>query len=128
MKLLLDTHAFLWRLIDSPELSETANLLIDDPDNEVFVSAASAWEMATKYRLGKFPQARQAVEGFAMSVEVIRAVEVAMTAQHALLAGGFEMVHGDPFDRMLAAQAVLEGAALITRDSALTEFPVEIRW
>lgn len=128
MRLLLDTHAFIWRASEPCRLSDAANELIDDPGNEVLVSAASAWEIATKSRLGKLPGGEAIAAGFAQTLDDVRAVELAITSAHALLAGAFDVDHRDPFDRMLAAQASIEGAILVTRDAAFDEFPISVRW
>lgn len=128
VKLLLDTHAFLWRMTDWSQLGDAVNELIDDPANTVLVSAASAWEISTKTRLGKLPGGEVIMAGFATAVAGLGATELPITAAHAVTAGSFEMEHRDPFDRMLAAQAGAEGAVLITRDPAFDSFPVATRW
>ena len=128
MRLLLDTHAFVWAVTAPAELSGRARQLIEDPSNELFVSAASAWEISTKHRLGKFPQAEQIIEGFSFAIERLRSTELPIGVEHALTAGRFEQPHRDPFDRVLAAQAVIEGAALISRDAAFSAFPVSVEW
>lgn len=128
MRLLLDTHALLWWFFDDPRLSETARSHIKDPDNDVLVSSASAWEISTKYRLGKLPEATEAVERFQELIGKSRMEPLPITVAHALLAGGLSASHKDPFDRMLAAQARLEGVPLVTSDQAFTEFGVDILW
>lgn len=120
MRLLLDTHAFVWAVATPDELTSRVRGLIGDPTNEVFVSAASAWEIATKHRLGKFPQAETIIRGFSFAIERLRSSELAIGVEHALTAGDFDQPHRDPFDRMLAAQAVVEGATLMSRDAALS--------
>jgi PIN domain nuclease of toxin-antitoxin system len=128
MKFLLDTHAFLWRAVDSPKLSPSATQAIQDPENEVLLSAASAWELATKHRLGKLPLGAAVVARYTRTAAELRLVELPIRAEHALLAGTFESIHRDPFDRMLAAQAVIEGATLVTLDPAFGHFPVDTLW
>lgn len=128
MRLLLDTHAFVWAVTAPAELSGRARELIEDPSNELFVSAASAWEISTKHRLGKFPQAEPIIEGFSFAIDRLRSTELPIGVEHALTAGRFDQAHRDPFDRMLAAQATIEGAALISRDTALAQFPIRVEW
>lgn len=128
MKLLLDTHTFLWRAVGSARLSARASRAIDDRKNEVFVSAASAWEVSTKTRLGKLPEGAQILLRFIATIHDLRAEQLAMSVEHSLLAGSFAVEHRDPFDRMLAAQAATEGAVLITADSAFADFPVTTLW
>jgi PIN domain nuclease of toxin-antitoxin system len=128
MRLLLDTHTFVWAVTTPDELSGHVRELIENPSNELFVSAASAWEISTKHRLGKFPQAEAIIRGFSFAIERLRSNELSISVEHALTAGDFDQPHRDPFDRMLAAQAVVEGATLITRDAALAQFPINIEW
>lgn len=128
MRLLLDTHALLWWLIDSPKLTPVARAAIADPENETLVSAVVAWECATKYRLGKLPQAEHFV---ARVDDVMRRAgmdPLMVTLAHALRAGSYPATHGDPFDRMLAAQAELDDLILVTRDPAFRQFPVNVLW
>ena len=120
MSFLLDTHAFLW-LIGEPERVPEA--LVDrlaDEDNRLLVSAAAAMEVATKVRLGKLPTAAHLVAPAVWSARVrdIGGEPLELTAEHALLAGSLDWGHRDPFDRFLAAQALIENAVLVTRDGA----------
>jgi PIN domain nuclease of toxin-antitoxin system len=128
VRLLLDTHAFLWWVTDDPQLSDMARAAITDTDNEVLVSAVSAWEMATKHRLGKLGSAAGAVSGFAELVAADGFTHLPVTYRHALLAGSYAHAHRDPFDRMLAAQSALEAVPLVTRDQAFAAFDVETLW
>jgi len=123
VRLLLDTHALLWALAEPHRLSPRAAALIKAPTNEVLVSAASAWEIATKFRLGRLPGAGPIVVGFAAHLATLRAEELPIRFIHALRAGSFQQEHRDPFDRMLAAQAVVEGIPLLTDDQAFLTFP-----
>jgi PIN domain nuclease of toxin-antitoxin system len=123
MRLLLDTHVLLWALMEPHRLSKTAREAIEDLRNEVFVSAASAWEVATKFRLGRLPEAETVVRGFQRHVETLRAVELPIRIEHALLAGTLPGI-----DRMLAAQAILEGIILVTEDPAFQTFRVATLW
>ena len=126
--MLLDTHAFLWRAVGSARLSGVAADALDDPANVALVSAASAWEVATKHRIGKLPEGRAIVLRFAQVVRELRFDELPITTEHALAAGSFEAAHRDPFDRMLAAQAAVEGAVIVTTDPVFAAFGVETLW
>ncbi len=128
MKLLLDTHALLWWFFDDNRLSAKLRAYIRNPDNEILVSSASAWEISTKRRLGKLPEAGEAVDQFAELIAKARMGELSVTIEHALLAGAFEVDHRDPFDRMLAAQSRIEKIPLATRDPAFAHFGIEVLW
>ena len=128
MRLLLDTHAFLWWVTDDERLSAAAKLAIADADNQIFVSAASAWEIATKQRLGKLDGVPRAGERFSELVMADGFQHLAVDHRHALRAGGYALEHRDPFDRMLAAQSELEALPLVTRDPAFALFGTRILW
>ena len=128
MKLLLDTHALLWWCTDDPKLSPTARNAIADEANEILVSAVSAWEIATKYRLGKLQQASQAVSRFNELVAADGFTHLPITHVHALRAGSFDVDHRDPFDRMLAAQSEIERVPLVTLDPAFAMFGIRTYW
>lgn len=128
MRLLLDTHALLWWWFDDPRLSRPARDAIADPANAPLVSAASAWEVATKYRLGKLPEAAEAATRFSELVREARMQPLPIRLEHALHAGAYPQRHRDPFDRMLAAQAEVEGIRLVTVDPVFQEFPARILW
>lgn len=118
-RFLLDTHALVWASTTPDRLSPTARSLIEDTANPLVVSAASAWELAIKFRSGRFPSAEPLVGQFDAIRVRLGASELAMTAAHAIRAGGLAWDHADPFDRMLVAQALLENLTLVTRDRAL---------
>jgi PIN domain nuclease of toxin-antitoxin system len=122
MRVLLDTHTLLWALAEPQRLSPRASRLIREATNTLLVSAASAWEIATKYRLGKLPSAWVIISGYAAHMTALRAEELPIRAEHALMAGGFESLHRDPFDRILAAQAIVEGVPLVTSDPVFRAF------
>jgi PIN domain nuclease of toxin-antitoxin system len=128
MRLLLDTHALLWWWKDDPRLSQRAADAIGDEANTVLVSAASAWEIATKHRIGKLPGVETALREFNELIVADGFSHLAVAHNHAIKAGGFDVEHGDPFDRMLAAQAMLEGAVLVTDDAAMRLYRVESFW
>lgn len=123
VSVLLDTHAVLWAIASPDKLSPSVRALLEDPQTDVLVSAASAWEIATKYRLGKLPGAERIVMGYAAHLVTLRARELPLTSAHALAAGLFAVEHRDPFDRMLAAQAIAEGMQLLTSDPMMAVFP-----
>ncbi len=120
---LLDTHVVMWLVASPTELDQTARDLLADPSASLVVSAASAMEVATKVRLGKLPAEYAAlVHAWPQRVRDLRATELPITAEHAILAGSLGWDHRDPFDRLLAAQAILENLTLVTSDGALTQF------
>lgn len=129
MRLLLDTHALLWVLL-SPDRVPTPTLdLIRAAETEVWVSAASAWEIGTKHRLGKLPEAQAAVHGYEQHLRRLRADEVAVTSRHALTAGMLAWDHRDPFDRMIATQCMVESLTLVTQDAAFSQLPgLRLAW
>ncbi|MEQ1662549.1 MAG: type II toxin-antitoxin system VapC family toxin [Thiobacillus sp.] len=128
MKLLLDTHALLWWWTDDSRLSNAARQAIADEGNQILVSAASAWEIATKFRLGKLPHGAQARERFNELVEADGFEHLPISFLHSLKAGAYSNEHRDPFDRMLAAQAELEKAVLVTLDPVFAGFQCKLLW
>jgi PIN domain nuclease of toxin-antitoxin system len=126
MIFLLDTHILLWWFFDSPKLSKTLRGIISEPSNTILVSAASAWEIGTKFRIGKLPEAQALISDYAMWIDKAGFSELPMTAAHALRAGTFVNDHKDPFDRMLAAQSSMENIPLCTSDESLESFGLRI--
>lgn len=116
--LLLDTPALLWAVNEPQRLGEAARAALEDPDNGLFVSAASVWELATKHLLGKLPQAEAWLPDLDGQVARLGARPLPVTSAHALMAGGMAWDHRDPVDRMLGAQAVQEDLVLVTQDAA----------
>lgn len=121
MKLLLDTHAFLWWQEDSRKLGAVARRAIARADT-VWVSAASAWEVAIKVGLGKVKVPGPLFE----AVEDSQFTALAIGFEHAALVGRLPRHHGDPFDRMLIAQAIVEGATLVTHDEQFEAYAVPL--
>lgn len=117
MKILVDTHVLLWWLFDDPRLCNISRDIITNPDNEIFVSSASAWEIATKFRIGKIPEAEELILNFHSILAKEQFKELSISIQHSLKSGTLKMAHRDPFDRMLIAQSILEELPLITYDS-----------
>ena len=128
MRLLLDTHALLWWWANDPQLSEAARAAMLDEANEVHVSAASAWEIATKQRIGKLPTWPMPSGGFSELVAADGFVHLPVGATHAWRAGSLDWAHRDPFDRMLAAQAMLDRLTLVTRDLAFADLSITTLW
>lgn len=123
MRLLLDTHTLLWVLLEPQRIPEATLDQIRDPGTELLVSAASAWEISTKFRLGKLDEAQAVVHGYSDHLRRLRAREFPITSHHALTAGLLTWDHRDPFDRMIASQCMLESIPLVTADQALATFP-----
>jgi PIN domain nuclease of toxin-antitoxin system len=123
---LLDTHVLLWWLFDDPKLDIPCRDIIRNPNHRILVSSASAWEIATKYRIGKLPEAKQLVENYSQLLQQAKFSELAITAAHAIRAGSLPIEHRDPFDRMLMAQAELENVPIITYDSAFQTGLIQI--
>ena len=126
--LLLDTHALLWWLAEPEKLSMAAEAAIGDPAARVFVSAASGWELATKVRLGKLPGAEGLLQDLPSLLQTQGFQPLAVQLRHGVHAGGYPQAHRDPFDRLLAAQAELEGLQLVSLDPALASFPCRLLW
>jgi len=116
----------LWWWTDGPQLSSRARPSIQDEGNLVLVSAASAWEGATKLRLGKLAGAGAAAERFHELVKADGFTHLPVSYLHGLRAGGYRLEHQDPFDRVLAAQAELESASLVTRDPVFGLFGTRV--
>lgn len=123
MTYLLDTHVLLWALTDPGRLGRTAREVVDNRSSRLVVSAVSAWEITTKHRLGKLPQADVLLGGYGKHLDRLGVIRLPVAEDHALLAGRLEWDHRDPFDRMLAAQAMIESLVLITGDPTFASCP-----
>ncbi|MCL4778381.1 MAG: type II toxin-antitoxin system VapC family toxin [Gammaproteobacteria bacterium] len=126
MKLLLDTHLLLWAAGMPERLSAPARSLLEAPDNEIFFSAASLWEIAIKRSLGR--------DDFQLDVRLLRRglldngySELPVGSEHAVAVESLPAIHKDPFDRMLVAQAMVEGISLLTSDSVVAQYPGPVR-
>lgn len=128
MRLLLDTHAFLWWLAGDDALSAAANRAIADENNTVFVSAASAWEITTKYRLGKLPGVAAIVADLDAAISDQGFSGLAVSVRHGQAAGALPGPHRDPFDRMLIAQAMLDQLVLISNERPFDTYGVARLW
>lgn len=128
MRLLLDTHALIWWWTDAPQLSLEARRILSAGDYEIFVSAACIWEIATKWRIGKLREIDDPASQYAPLMAKNGFVGLTLTEEHAMKAGLLPGEHRDPFDRMIAAQALIEGLTVITRDPALAAFGCDVIW
>ena len=104
MSYLLDTHILLWWLFDDPKLDTNCRDIICNPKHRLLVSSASAWEIATKYRIGKLPEAKQLVEEYPQILQQAKFIELTITAAHALRAGSLPIPHRDPFGNCEATE------------------------
>jgi len=118
MSYIIDTHILLWWLFDDPKLDTDCRNIIREPNHKILVSSASGWEISTKYRLGKLPEAKPLLEAYEQILHQAKFAELSITTTHALRAGNLPISHRDPFDRMLMAQAELESLPIITYDKA----------
>ena len=120
MKLLIDTHVLLW-LVDEASVARiplATAATLRQPENDLLVSAITSWELSLKYWLGKLPEARILLAAWSLVVSRLRMTVVPLTDVHGILAGQLDWDHKDPFDRMIAAQSVLESATLVSADTA----------
>lgn len=125
MNLLLDTHVLLWAVDDDPSLSQAARAAITDGHNIVFVSAATAWEIAIKKALGKL---QAPTDSYLEELRRHRFTPLNVTTEHARAVETLPPHHADPFDRMLVAQSQVEKLTLVTRDGRLQAYAVPIIW
>jgi PIN domain nuclease of toxin-antitoxin system len=128
VRVLLDTHAFLWWVLDDPRLPQRARSTIGEARNEVFVSAASAWEIVTKAGLGRLPIPEPIDRSVAGYLEANAFQALPLTMRHALGLVALPDLHRDPFDRMLVAQSLAEEMPLVTGDRAVAAYPVDTIW
>ena len=128
MRLLLDTCTFLWIASDAPELSSRARELFRSPDNDVFLSAASTWEISVKHGLGRLPLPGTP-ETYVPGLRQRHGIEpLAPNEEATLYLGRLPTLHRDPFDRMLVCQAIVEGMVILTPDGLITQYPVRSMW
>ena len=128
MGTLLDTHALIWWVDGDRRITPALRQRLDDPGEDVFVSAASAWEIATKMRLGKLRPPDALLENFLQAVEDLGFLSLAISLRHGYDAGMLPGAHRDPFDRMLAAQARAEDLVLVSTDPAFRSLGVPTFW
>lgn len=128
MKILLDTCAFLWFAGDSPRLSEHASGVFLDESNELYLSAASVWEISIKYAGGKLSLAQRPDIFIPKAREANAIATLDVDEESALHAGRLPPLHADPFDRMLVAQAVIHGMTILTPDPLIESYAVRVLW
>ena len=128
LKLLLDTHALIWWLAGDGALSERAREAIEDEANSVAVSAASAMEVASKFRIGKLQNAALLAQNFETIIADQGFTELPITVRHARLAGEMKIAYKDPFDRLLIAQSQADGLVLVSNEALFDTFAVQRLW
>ena len=128
MTYLLDTHAVIWWSTAPEKLGKAAHSIIEDNNNTILVSAASAMEVSTKFRLGKLPDAEILAKRFAVEIAFDNFVELSITIAHAELAGSMTIDHKDPFDRILIAQSKIGNIPLISNEQIFDGYGVERIW
>ena len=125
-RLLLDTHIFLWWLTEDPALHKHVKQTIIDSGNQVYISAATVWEISVKQTLGKLTLPEDMERDMEKVVEEERFLKLPISLYHAQIAGGLPMIHKDPFDRMLIAQAQAQRLLLVTDDMQIKKYPVQV--
>ncbi len=128
MRVLLDTHTLIWWASDHPRLSKKAREVIAALDVDVFVSAVSAWELTTKVRLGKLPEAADFASDFMANVASLGFHSLPITLDHGHRAGFLPGPHKDPFDRLLIAQSMAENMLLVSNEEIFDAYPVRRIW
>ncbi len=128
MRLLLDTHAFVWWLAGSGQLSHAARSAIADESNDKLISAASAWEITTKHRIGKLPEAEEPALDMAGAIARQGFEELAVTVAEGARAGALQGPLRDPFDRMLIAQALMRDLVLVSTEALFDRYGVRRLW
>jgi len=128
LNLLLDTHAFLWWIAGDPALSRSAGAAIGDDSNAVFVSAATAWEITTKFRIGKLPGSAAIADDLAAVLDAQGFLPLPIAFAHGQTAGTLPGPLKDPFDRMLIAQAMLDRMVLVSNEHGFTAYGVRLLW
>ena len=128
MRLLLDTHAFFWWCAGSGRLSLPARRAIADESNDVLISAATAWEIATKHRIGRLPDAEALALDITGAIRGQNFEELPITVEDAAHAGALPGPHRDPFDRMLIAQALARNLVLVSNESLFDRYGIRRLW
>lgn len=128
MRLLLDTHALLWAMDDESKLSSSAADLLSEFDNSLVLSAASYWEIAVKLALGKYRLSKPFERYFREAIQILHLKILPIELSHAAIVAELPRHHGDPFDRLLVAQAKVEQIPIVSRDPALDAYGIERLW
>jgi PIN domain nuclease of toxin-antitoxin system len=128
MRLLLDTCTFLWIVADAPALPRRARALFQSADNEVYLSAASAWEIAVKHGLGRLPLPDPPEQFVRDMREAHGVASLPVEEESALHVSRLPALHRDPFDRMLVSQAIVHGLTILTPDPLITQYPGRTAW
>lgn len=128
MRVLLDTHSWLWMVGDSGRLAPSSRELLRDPANALFLSAASAWEIAIKVATGKLRLPQPPAALITQWMAEVRMGALPILHAHALRAGELPLHHRDPFDRLLIAQAQIEGLTVLTADREFAKYDVPVHW
>ncbi|MBI3207599.1 MAG: type II toxin-antitoxin system VapC family toxin [Candidatus Solibacter usitatus] len=128
MKVILDTCTFLWVTLDSRKLSSQARHVFQNPENEMFLSAVSCWEIAVKHSLGRL-KLRGSPDAFVVAQREAHGIaSLPLLEAHALYESRLPKLHNDPFDRMLICQAILHGCAILTPDQLIGRYPIHSIW
>jgi PIN domain nuclease of toxin-antitoxin system len=125
---LLDTHALLWALLDKSRLPKRVRMIIESGEGEVFISAVTAMELATKFRIGKLPEAGPILADFESAMLEDGFQFLSISTRHSLLAGSMKGDHKDPFDRFLIAQSICDGLTLVSNEALFDSFGVNRLW
>lgn len=128
MNALLDTRTFLWWVLDKPELSATAHDFIVDPDNTIYFSAVSAWEMAIKCSIGKLTLPEHPHKFIKQQIQINNFTPMPIQLEHGLFIHELPQFHKDPFDRLLIAQSTLEDMPILSTDSIFKKYTVSLIW
>ena len=128
MRLLLDTHGWLWMRAEPERLADSSRQLLHDPANELFLSAASVWEIAIKFAIGKLRLPEPPAVFITQRMVEDRVGALPILHAHALRAGELPLHHRDPFDRLLIAQAQIEGLTVLTADRVFAKYDVPVHW
>ena len=128
MSILLDTHTFIWFVLDDPKLPAPAKALVEDPANDVFISPVSYWEIAIKVRLGKLDLQSPYDEFMQRGIFGNDFMILPIEPKHTSLLTRLPLHHKDPFDRLLVAQAIVEGVAIVSVDVQLDPYGVQRLW
>jgi PIN domain nuclease of toxin-antitoxin system len=128
MKALLDTHAFLWWITDDPRISPKVREIMQDAANEILLSAASGWEIAIKVKLERLQLPDEPGVYIAKHMALNAIQSLAITMSHSLYTCNLPDIHKDPFDRIIIAQAIMEGMPLLTNDSNILKYDIKVIW